>query len=283
MTNYFKNRNLVIATMHQKEVVIKPLLEKELWVSCFVLKDFNTDIFGTFTREIKRTGDMLDAARLKINYAMDISWCDLGISSEWSFWSHYWLPLINSNFELTLIIDRKNNLEIIWHHLSPDTNVNGKYITSIEDVIKTSKDWGFPGHGIIVRLKENSRFFIDKDINNESELEKSVYKILSLPFIKKAYIETDMRANRNPTRMKNIELSVKDLLKNINLECPKCWTPWFTITDIEWWLACWLCLLPTSIPIYEIHTCSKCKFTQKVKIEKYGNYADPWECLHCNP
>jgi len=283
MTNYFKNRKLVIATMHQKETIIKPILEKELWVSCFVLKDFNTDKFGTFTREIKRLWNMLETARLKINQALDISWCDLGISNEWSFWLHNGIPFINSNFELTLLIDRKNNLEIRWHYLSPDTNLNWKYVSNIKEAVDTAKKWGFPKHGVIVRLSENSWFFINKNINNELDLKKWIHKILSLPFVKKAYIETDMRAFKNPTRMKNIELSVMDLLKNINSECPNCHTPWFTITDIEIWLPCWECLSPTNLPAYEIYSCSKCMFTQKIKIKKYGEYADPSECSNCNP
>ncbi len=283
MTDYFKNRKLVIATMHQKENVIKPILEKELNVHCFLLKNFNTDKFGTFTKEIKRTWNMLEAARLKINHAMDISWYDLWVSSEWSFWLHSSMPFINSNFELTLLIDRKNNLEIRWHHLSPNTNINGKYVKNINDAVKTAKKWGFPKHWIIVRLKENSKFFIYKNIHTEFDLKKAVNKILSLPFTKRVYIETDMRAHKNPTRMKNIELSIKNLLKNIKSECPKCWSPWFVVTNTKWWIPCWMCWLPTNVPMYEILSCSKCNFNKESKIEKYGDYIDPWQCPNCNP
>ncbi len=283
MNNYFKNRKLVIATMHKKETVIQPLLEKSLGVKCITLDNLNTDKFGTFTRDIKRSWDMLEAARLKVYHAMDISGCDLWISNEWSFWMHKWLPFINSDFELSLLVDRKNNLEIRWHHLSPNTNVNWKYVTSVEDAIKTAKEWWFPEYWIIVRLRENINFFIYKNINTENDLKKSVNKLLSFPFIKKVYLETDMRAFRNPTRMKNIELSIKDLVKNIQSECPNCWAPWFVVKDIKRWLPCWWCLLPTNIPISEIYFCDKCNFSKEVKIEKYWDFADPWECPNCNP
>lgn len=283
MINYFKNRKLVIATMHKKENIIKPILEKKLWVNCILLKDFNTDIFWTFTRDIKRTWSMIDAARLKINKALDLSWFDLGISSEWSFWLHNSMPFTNSNFELTLLIDRKNNFEIIWYNLSSDTNLNWKYVSSIKEAFDTAKKWWFPEHWIIVRLNEKSRLFINKGINNKSDLEKWISKILSLPFVKKVYIETDMRAFKNPTRMKNIKLSIIDLLKNINSFCPTCSTPWFCINDIEIWLPCWDCLSPTNMPTYEIYTCNKCGFIKKNKIKKYGKYADPWNCINCNP
>lgn len=283
MHNYFKNRKLVIATMHKKEIVIKPILERELWVECIILDNINTDKFGTFTRDIKRTWNMLDAARLKINYAMDISGCDLWVSSEWSFWLHHWLPFINSNFELTMLIDRKNNFEIIWHYLSPNTNLNGKYISNIIEAKEFADENWFPNHWLIVRLKDNINFFIHKDINSHFDLEKSINRILSFPFIWKVYLETDMRAHKNPTRMKNIELSILDLLKNINSKCPKCDAPWFVVTEIESWLPCRECLSKTLLGIYEIYTCSRCNYQKKQKIEKYWNFADPWDCEKCNP
>ena len=61
----FKGRNLIIATKHGKEKVIAPIVEKELGVKCFVTKDLDTDILGTFTGEVERKDDPLTAARKK--------------------------------------------------------------------------------------------------------------------------------------------------------------------------------------------------------------------------
>ena len=61
----FADRVGVLATMHQKEIVIAPLVEQELGVKVVVPENLDTDAFGTFTREIKRPGDQLEAARLK--------------------------------------------------------------------------------------------------------------------------------------------------------------------------------------------------------------------------
>jgi hypothetical protein len=74
-------------------------------------------------------------------------------------------------------------------------------------------------------LSEKRNFFIYKDINNEKDLKFAIDKILSLPFVKKFYTETDMRAFKNPTRMENIELSIKDLVKNAKSVCPECFFP----------------------------------------------------------
>lgn len=48
----FKGRNLLIATKHEKEKVIAPILDKELGVNCFVVTNLDTDEFGTFTTVI---------------------------------------------------------------------------------------------------------------------------------------------------------------------------------------------------------------------------------------
>jgi hypothetical protein len=45
MVEIFKNRKLLIATKHEKEKVIAPILSKELTVESFVPNDFDTDIF----------------------------------------------------------------------------------------------------------------------------------------------------------------------------------------------------------------------------------------------
>ncbi len=58
----FNNRKLVIATKHEKQIVIAPLLEKELGVRCVVAKNFDTDVLGTFTGEVERKDDPITTA-----------------------------------------------------------------------------------------------------------------------------------------------------------------------------------------------------------------------------
>ena len=54
----FEGRKLLIATKHKKEIVIAPILEKELGVTCFVAPDLDTDELGTFTGEVERRDDI---------------------------------------------------------------------------------------------------------------------------------------------------------------------------------------------------------------------------------
>lgn len=62
----------VIATMHAKERAIAPVLLRKLELAATVAPGFDTDRFGTFSREIERVGSQLDAARAKIAAAFEV-------------------------------------------------------------------------------------------------------------------------------------------------------------------------------------------------------------------
>ena len=65
--------NAVLATKHAKERVIEPLARRFLGLTLGVASNIDTDAFGTFSRDIARTGSQLDAARAKIGaiFALD--------------------------------------------------------------------------------------------------------------------------------------------------------------------------------------------------------------------
>jgi hypothetical protein len=93
----FQNRKIIIATKHEKEQVIAPILEKELGVNCFVDETFDTDALGTFTGEIERELDPISTVREKCLRAMKANNCDLGIASEGSFGAHPSMFFINAD------------------------------------------------------------------------------------------------------------------------------------------------------------------------------------------
>jgi hypothetical protein len=282
-SNLFAGRKIVIATMHGKERVIAPLLEKNLGLVPLVADSLDTDVFGTFTGEISRRGSQRDAARLKAFEAMRITNTDLAIASEGSFDAHPAIPFLQSNLELILFVDAKNNLEIAGYHRTGETNIDGCYIKNKEEALEFAHKVGFPEHGIILKKSKNSKWRIIKNIESEEELIKSVSKMLAGIFTKKIYIETDMRAHKNPTRMKAIEKATLDLIANILSHCPHCDAPGFIATDREYGLPCSLCKTPTGLPVYEIYTCSLCSRTEKKAINNSQKYADPLYCEKCNP
>ncbi len=133
---------------------------------------------------------------------------DLGVSSEGSFGSHPEIPWVSSNFELVLLVDKANGIEIRGHSRSTETSASGDYVSSIDEAGEFARKWGFPEHGLIIRNSENGNI-IYKGITTYEELEKRVRQLLGSFFAKKVFLETDLRAHMNPTRMKNSVLPRK--------------------------------------------------------------------------
>jgi hypothetical protein len=60
--NVFGGRKLVIATKHEKERVIAPVLKEAMGVTCIVPDDLDTDAPGTFSGERERVDDPITTA-----------------------------------------------------------------------------------------------------------------------------------------------------------------------------------------------------------------------------
>ena len=277
----FTDRKLIIATKHQKEKVIAPLLEKALGVRCFTNTDFNSDILGTFTGEIERPDDPITTARNKCMMAMEMSKCDLAIASEGSFSVHPYLFFIYADEEILMLKDKKNDLEIIVKELSTKTNFDGRHIKTEQELVEFANAVHFPSHGVILRKAKDDFTTIEKGITDWKRL-VSFFNFINQKF-GTAYIETDMRAMYNPTRMNVIEIATKKLIDKIASVCPHCNAPGFGITEAKQGLPCKLCEFPTQSTLSYIYTCQKCLF-QKEQRHPHGKVnEEPLYCDFCNP
>jgi hypothetical protein len=276
----FKDRKIVIATKHQKEQVIAPLLLKELGITSITTPQLDTDLLGTFTGEIDRTLSPIEAARKKCYLAMEQSNCTMAIASEGSFGPHPGLFLVRADDEILVLIDKENNLEIIAREISTQTNFDAEIITDSVQLIKFANKALFPSHALIMRNGKNSHMEIVKGINNWDALNATFHDFM-LKY-GKVYIETDMRASYNPTRMKVIEKVTVRLIEKIKSTCPQCKVPSFSITSVKRGLPCRLCNMPTQTPKSNIYTCTHCHF---IKEETIANkqLEDPMYCNFCNP
>lgn len=279
--NMFKGRNLLIATKHEKEKVIAPILELELGLKCFLAKNFDTDELGTFSGEIERKDDPITTVREKCLRAMELANCDLGLASEGSFGPHPTLYFVPADDEFLIFIDKKNDLEIIARELSTDTNFNGAEIKTDQELSSFIKSAMFPSHALIIKNSKDDFAEIVKGITNSSFL-KSTFK----NFISKygnAFIETDMRAMYNPTRMKVIERAAIKLANKINSLCPNCNIPGFGITDAQQGLPCELCHFPTRSTLSYLYVCQSCSYKKEQKYPNGKYFESPVYCDFCNP
>lgn len=276
----FENRKLIIATKHQKEKVIAPLLEKSIGVQCFVNSGFDTDSLGTFTGEIERELDPISTVRKKCQLAMQLNNCDLGIASEGSFGQHPSILFTPADDEFIIFIDLKNKIEILSREISIKTNFHSKYISSTHELEDFAKNVLFPSHAIILRKNEYENLDVFKGITQMSEL-KSIFNLLNKKY-GEVYAETDMRAMHNPTRMEVIESATKKLIKKINSCCPSCNFPGFDIVDYIKGLPCEQCNLPTQSTKKYIYGCLRCEHkTEQINLQK--KYESPMYCDFCNP
>lgn len=276
----FEGRKLLIATKHEKEKIIAPIFEKELGVNCFV-SDLDTDKLGTFTGEIERKEDSITTARNKCLLAMKLANCDLAIASEGSFGLHPTIFFAYADDEILIFIDKKNDLEIVVRELSMETNFNGSELKTEKELEEFTENSKFPTHGIIIRKANDDFSDIVKGITNVDHLHNTFNYFISN--YGSAFVETDMRAMYNPTRMKVIEKATIKLVKKINSLCPKCNIPGFDITDVKKGLPCKLCNFPTRSTLSYIFTCQKCNYTKEDLYPNRTQNEDPMYCDICNP
>ncbi|MGJ3252211.1 MAG: DUF6671 family protein [Elainellaceae cyanobacterium] len=281
----WSNRIAVIATKHKKEQVIAPILEREFRMTCIIPTQFDTDQFGTFTREMPRAGSQLEAARQKAEQVLDLTQETLAIASEGAFGPHPAIPFLPCDRELILLCDRQNQLELVAYELSTETNYGQQTVTTLHEALEFAKRVGFPDHALVVRANPNAHQpgEIYKGIQNEDRLVQTVTAILDTSSTRTAYLETDMRAMYNPSRMKVIERAVLGLVKKMNQRCPTCQHPGFDVIKQLPGLPCAMCNTPTPLTLTDIYQCQSCQFERAVKFPTRHQFADPTYCRYCNP
>jgi hypothetical protein len=277
----FNGRKLLIATKHNKEQVIAPILEEGLGVHCFVPDNYDSDIFGTFSGEVERKNTAVETVRAKCLAAMAEFDCDLGIASEGSFGSHPSIFFAQADDEFLIFIDKKNDLEIIARELSLDNNFFGAAISNKEMLADFVSKVQFPSHAIILRSQPDDLTAIIKGITTTSQLEDSFQNLMSI--YGSVYAETDMRALYNPTRMNVIKMATQKLLETITTACPSCKTPGFSITDVKQGLPCSWCSAPTRSTLSFVYSCKKCSFSSEKMHPHQKTTEEPGFCDSCNP
>jgi len=271
----------LIVTKHAKEKVIAPILEKELGVQCFVAHNFDTDSLGTFSGEIERKEGPLITAKKKCLMAMKLNHCDLAVASEGSFGPHPTIHFIPADNEIVYLIDSKNSFEMFSSEISTETNFDAKEIRTQEQLNDFARQVNFPTHGLILRKSKDDYSEIKKGVSDWETL-NTVFSHLVSSY-GTAYVETDMRAMFNPTRMVAIKNATQKLVEKINTCCPECDFPGFGITGAKQGLLCSQCNCPTHSILSYTYSCMKCAYNKEVFFPNHKTNEDPMYCDICNP
>lgn len=94
-----------------------------------------------------------------------------------------------------------------------------------------------------------------KDIVGQTALENAVRRAIGI--CGSVFIEADMRAHRNPTRMAAIERAARDLVQHYMNRCPACAWPGFDVTERVPGPPCARCGEPTHVIQTEVLVCTQ--------------------------
>jgi hypothetical protein len=277
----FSNRNASVLTKHGKELVLKEVLGPATEIEISLTNAYDTDLLGSFTLETPRYGSQLDAARKKAQIGMELLGTDLGLASEGTFVADPYAGMLAWNNELVILIDQRNQLEITGFSGAPAQNAHS-YVSHWEELEKFAHAALFPSHQLVVKPTDEYHPKSIKNISNMTQLREAFEWAKTHSSKGIVYVENDLRAFANPTRMENIRLATIDLANKMNSLCPACQTPGYWIKDVQRGLPCNACGMPTNQEIAKIWGCLKCTHTEKEGV-KVLRFANPSQCKHCNP
>lgn len=162
---------------------------------------------------------------------------DLGIANEGAFVSDPYSGMTAWNNELVILIDEQQGLEITGFSGAPAQNDDAS-ISHWEDLVWFAASTLFPTHYLVMKPTDE---YHPKSINgicNQAMLRKAFEWAKQLSSNGVIYVENDLRAFANPTRMENIRKATSDHIQKIKSLCPQCGSPGFWIKDIKRGLPC---------------------------------------------
>ena len=277
----YAGQRIALLTQHGKERVIAPVLESALGCRVERVAGYDTDLLGTFTRDIPRPGTQIEAARKKARVSMELAGLPLGLASECSFGPDPFAGMFPWNVELLVWIDDERELEVVG---VAQGKANFSHLLTADWAAAESfaGQSGFPEHHLVVRPEGEDDPRIRKGIAAWAELEAAFAWALNQSASGRVFLETDVRAHANPTRMDNIRLAAEDLAKKLCSLCPACGTPGFWIVEQVAGLACADCGASTREIRADLYGCLKCEH-RETRERADVEYADPGRCDTCNP
>jgi len=277
----YEGRRVAFLTQHGKAQVVAPVLEPGL--GCFIknVTGFDTDQLGTFTRNVPRRGSQIDAARRKARKGMELSGLSLGLASEGSFGPDPFSGMFPWNVELLVWLDDNLGIEVVGMAQGAALSAHLQSGDWVE-VEAFAARVDFPSHQLVLRPQSQDDLRIHKGIADAGRLRASFDECLAQSSNRQVFVETDLRAFANPSRMKYIEQAARDLLQRMQSCCPDCQTPGYWVSERLPGLPCSDCGLPTASYCDEVWRCPSCQY-QSVKARKDRAVAEPSHCSHCNP
>ena len=285
MSQAYQGACIIIPTKHTKSIAIAPPFWNHLGAS--VLEYYvDTDTLGTFSGEVEREGNALKCTRRKCEWALELlgDKVDYCIASEGSFGPHPHIPFLPCDQEILYFIDRKRGFHLHMVHLTEKTNYQMKALLSFEELQQFAEVAQFPSHALIIRPNNREDGgILFKGIDTPATLEKAFKESLKASADGKVWVETDMRAQFNPSRMAAIGELADKLAQRLAKSCPKCMAPGWGRIKAEKGLHCEYCDQATEMIAHEIYGCVSCDHTETLPRNDGMKTAPQMHCGWCNP
>lgn len=199
------------------------------------------------------------------------------------FGAHPMTPFLSVGREIVMLADRAQGLELIGHHATLDTNFSNALVGDVESGFAFAAGIGFPAQGVIVIGSHEGLPAPDvaliKDIATPAQLRAALTKVFGACGF--AFVETDMRAHRNPHRMRAIKRASIDLITCARSAGPVCDRPGFVAAQKLAGLPWVLCATPTSLPRADLIRCAGC--AHQIERPVAVTHVDAAQCDVCNP
>jgi hypothetical protein len=244
-----------------------------------LVRGFDTDTLGTFTREVPRAGTQLEAARRKAKHAAELARLPLGLGSEGALAPEpFGIGVLD--VELVVLVDAARGLEIVGRAEGPGRHVSAN-VASQEGLFEVARGAGFPAHALVLRPDHAWHPQVEKGLSSWDALEDAFARAVSRSETGVVFLENDLRADQNPTRMALIHEAVRDCVRRMQVECERCGAPGFGVVERIGGLPCRACGRPTRQARAERLGCVRC--AHRVERALRVLEADPSACDDCNP
>ncbi len=280
----FNGRVLGVASMHGKERVIGPALMARLPLGGVIaIPDLDTDRFGAFSGEVERGTEPRIACLNKARHGAEASGLDLVIASEGSFGPYPPAPFMSCDEEWLVLLDLRDGTELVHRHVSLNTVFGGETCLSEGEVIAFATRMQFPEHHLVLKSAATWRSGdrVIKGINDRYTLVRAARMLLAEHG--SVWVESDLRAMANPTRMQVIGEAAEAFAADLERCCPSCGLFHFAITQALWGLPCGQCGFPTRSTRAHLRECRGCGHRQEDERPDGKRTEAPQYCDLCNP
>ena len=278
----YQGECFVIATKHHKSIALAPAFSSRLGAGMMEYYA-DTDQLGAFTMANPSKLSPIQIARQKCLWVLEKTNADFAIGSEGSFLPHPDRPYMQANHEVLYFIDRRNNIEIYETSISTEMHYFSEIVSTQEELLKFAKQARFPSHGILLcPFPKHAGQKLFQEITSFEKLIQHFNEAKKRSGMGKVWVETELRAHLNPTRMKHIEKLGHQLIDRLISLCPQCKAPGCGQAQLTPELTCKTCGSNAGKMGAEIIRCSQCEYFEK-KSHVSPNHTDAWLCPNCNP